>query len=68
MPLNEQTENPQAANFCRHCTDEAGQLKPRADVQRGVASWMTEWQGVSFDVAMKRADHFLRAMPAFATD
>ena len=68
MPLNDQTENSKAKNFCKHCADANGKLLPREQVQKGVAGWMTEWQGVDFETAMKRADHFLKAMPAFAED
>lgn len=68
MPLDEKTENAKSKNFCMHCADANGKVLPREQVQKGVAGWMTEWQGIDFATAMKRADHFLKAMPAFAED
>ena len=55
--------------YCKYCADENGQLKPREEVQRGVAHWFTLWQGnLTEEQAMRRADHYLRSMPAFAED
>ncbi len=67
MPL----ENPEfrsvAENLCKHCTDEKGNLKPRAEVQHGIAEWFKTWQpGLDDAKAMRRADMFMQAMPVWA--
>ncbi len=52
--------------FCRFCSDETGTLKPRAEVQRVIARWFQHWQGaLSDDEAMRRADLYMQALPAW---
>ena len=55
---------------CTHCTDEDGNLNiSREDVQRAVANLFKEWHpNVDDEKAMRRADHYLRAMPRWADD
>lgn len=53
--------------YCRHCCDAKGTLKPRADIQRGIASWFQTWQpNLDEATALKRAGLYMRAMPAWA--
>ena len=53
--------------YCKWCSDEQGNLKPRADVQAGIAHWFGSWQpNVTKEQAMERAGHFMKAMPAWA--
>jgi hypothetical protein len=64
-------ENPEfkgpTADLCKFCTDESGKLKSRAEVQAGVAHWLKMWQpGLDDAKAMRRADLYLQAMPAWA--
>jgi hypothetical protein len=33
-----------AENLCKHCTDEKGNLKPREEIQTGIAQWFKSWQ------------------------
>ncbi len=55
--------------YCKYCTDENGKLKPRTEIQRGIAEWFKSWQGdINDGQAMKRADLFMNAMPAWADD
>ncbi len=54
--------------YCQHCTDAQGNLRPRAEVEQGLASWIAEWQGVCPETAHKRAKQFMRAMPAWAEE
>lgn len=55
--------------YCKYCTDESGNLKPREVIKVGIAEWFKNWQeGLSDDVAMTRAGHFMKAMPAWADD
>lgn len=67
MPINEETRNAVSQIYCRYCTNESGDLKPREAVQAGVCEWLKmfapEPSGVDF---MKRADNYLKAMPAWA--
>ena len=64
MPL---TGNPEArGNFCQYCSDDSGTLKPREEVQAGIAQWLKQWtpdQDVDF---MGRAASYMQAMPAWA--
>lgn len=67
IPLSGDTQGPSDV-YCKYCTDGQGNLLPREVVQKGVAEWMTEWQGVDHDRAMQRADLFMRGLPAWADD
>lgn len=54
-------------DFCRYCVDEHGKLKPREEVQKGIASWLKSWQpNVTDQQAYERAGHYMKAMPAWA--
>lgn len=67
MPLNEQSRRAET-DYCGHCADESGSLQPRAAVQQGIAGWMQGWQGPMEQAeAMRRADLFMQAMPAWQT-
>lgn len=53
--------------YCKLCTDEAGNLKSREEVLKGMACWLKCWQPDLDDAtALKRAEHFMKAMPAWA--
>jgi hypothetical protein len=55
--------------YCKYCTDENGQLKPRDEIQVHISHWLQRWQGeITEESAMRRADYYLRSMPAFAED
>ena len=32
------------ADYCRHCVDEKGAVRPREAVRDGVAGWFLSWQ------------------------
>ena len=67
MPLNMPDAKGASDIYCKYCSDETGQLKPRADVERGIAHWLGSWQpSVDADTALVRARHFMNAMPAWA--
>lgn len=69
MPLDSPGARGPAKEYCKHCTDAKGNLKPRAEVQRGIAMWLSSWQGgLTEEQALKRAEHFMAAMPAWAED
>jgi hypothetical protein len=54
-------------NYCKHCTDKDGVLKPKSVIQQGIAQWIQSWQeGISQEVALKRSEHYMKAMPAWA--
>lgn len=56
-----------AEDYCKHCTDEGGQLKPFDDILLGTAQWLKNWQpDLDEEKAKDRATHYLRAMPAWA--
>jgi hypothetical protein len=55
--------------YCKYCSDEEGNLRPRQEVQQGIAKWVQSWQeGISEEQAMTRADFFMKAMPAWADE
>ena len=66
MPLSPETGR-ENSDFCKFCTDEAGNLYPREVVQKGIAkflaSWAPEKERVDFEA---RAAHYMDAMPAWA--
>lgn len=53
--------------YCKYCTDDKGNLKPREWVREGISQWFLSWQpGITKEIALKRADVFMQAMPAWA--
>lgn len=66
MPLNNEivSKNP---NYCKHCADEAGNLHTREHVMQGIAQFLKMLQpDIDDSTALKRADYYLMAMPAWA--
>jgi hypothetical protein len=56
-----------ADNYCQYCTDAAGKLKSRKEIQQGVATWFKSWQpGLDDKKALARAASYMKAMPAWA--
>jgi hypothetical protein len=54
-------------HYCRYCSDERGQLRPREEVRQILARWLGHWQGeIPPDEAARRADSFMKAMPAWS--
>ena len=55
--------------YCEYCTDAEGNLKPRAEVQQGIAYWL---QTLTPEDAranyLERAGFFIKAMPAWAEE
>lgn len=52
--------------FCRYCADETGRLRPREEVRALIAHWMAGWQGgLSESEALKNADFYMQALPAW---
>jgi hypothetical protein len=66
-PLSGEYKGP-SDKYCKYCTDDAGNLKPREEIREGLAQWMTGWQGTTIEVARKRAEYFMKALPAWADD
>lgn len=66
MPLNDENagKNP---NFCKFCTDEAGNLRSREQVQQGISQFLKMLQPeIDDSTALNRASYYLKAMPAWA--
>ena len=56
-----------AEDYCKHCVDEQGKVRPREAVQAGVVEWFMSWQpGIDRATAANRADFYLKAMPKWA--
>jgi hypothetical protein len=68
MPLEESDLRGEAEKFCTHCTDEDGNVRSREEVRQGLANWIMQWQHVEYETALKRAEHYMKAMPAWADD
>jgi hypothetical protein len=67
MPLFSETGKEIEGNYCQYCTDEKGNLKSKVEVQKGIAGWLQSWspEGNNIDF-MKRAESYLKAMPAWS--
>ena len=58
-----------AEDYCKYCTDEEGNLLDRERIRKGVAGWLKNLDpDISEEVALKRADHYMLSMPAWAED
>ncbi|MCD6494666.1 hypothetical protein J7K60_01290 [Candidatus Bipolaricaulota bacterium] len=69
MPLDSPDAKGPSEIYCKHCTDEAGNLKPRDEIKQGIAWWLKSWQEeITEEQAQERAEHFMQAMPAWAED
>lgn len=61
--------NEAAPNLCGYCVDESGKLKAKEVVQAGVAEWLKSFSPQEGNPDfMKRAEHYLNAMPAWAKE
>jgi len=69
MPLDSKMGTETEGNFCHYCADENGELKPREVVHAGIVEWLKmfapEETNPNFD---KRADNYMKAMPAWVED
>jgi len=66
MPLDIPEAGPVHGDLCGFCSDEKGNLKSRAEVQNGVAAFLESFApGASKAEYLRRADHYLQAMPAW---
>jgi len=53
--------------YCRFCSDAAGQLRSRGDVEEVLARWIQgSRQELSIEEAHRRADRYMRSMPAWS--
>lgn len=67
IPLSVPGVQGPAEHYCAMCADEAGNLKSREEVRRGIAQWLQSRQpNLDEDEAFRRAGHYLKAMPAWA--
>ncbi|MDM7915581.1 MAG: zinc ribbon domain-containing protein [Candidatus Eisenbacteria bacterium] len=65
--LREEHNQGPSDRYCRWCSDEAGRLRPRAEVTRILAGWLQHWQeGLSADQALRRAESYMKLMPAWS--
>ena len=54
-------------NYCKYCLDDNGNLQPRDTIKGGIAQWIKSWQpDISEIEAAKRAEYYMKAMPAWA--
>lgn len=66
-PLSAPSFKGPSEDYCKHCTDEKGNLKSREEIKMGISMWLKSWQpGLDDEKATVRAEHFMKAMPAWA--
>lgn len=54
-------------NHCKYCVDDDGKIKPKEEIQNGIAEWLKGWQpDLNQEKAVARAEHYMKAMPAWA--
>ncbi|MBF0449922.1 MAG: hypothetical protein HQK75_04410 [Candidatus Magnetomorum sp.] len=67
IPINMSEFKGPSNNYCKHCTDKDGVLRPRNDIKKGIALWLQGWQeGLTQEDSLIRAEHYMHAMPAWA--
>ena len=67
IPLAGEDGKDYRTNYCLYCTDENGNLYPKEIVQKGLAKWLQKWAPETGSVDfMKRAESYMKAMPAWA--
>ncbi len=56
-----------AEDYCKYCTDEAGNLRPKEEIKDGITRWLKSWQpDIDNTTATLRAEFMMQAMPAWA--
>jgi Putative zinc ribbon domain len=68
MPLEKATDYALgcvSSQYCTHCTDDKGNLKPYSDVLQGMAGYLVESQGINRDKAQTMAQDLLSRLPAW---
>lgn len=67
MALSPGVAHQKTEKYCQYCVDESGKLKSREECQAGIAHWLQSMtpQDKEADY-MKRADYYLKSMPAWA--
>ncbi|UCF06522.1 MAG: hypothetical protein JSV33_05715 [bacterium] len=66
-PLNMPDFQGPAENYCKYCTDESGNLKPREEILNGVMAWLKSWSpDLDDERARTRAECYMKSMPAWA--
>lgn len=69
IPLDGQIAKEAVENFCNYCVNEKNELKSRSEIQIGVAEWLKSINPSNTDGDfIKRADHYLKSMPAWAEE
>lgn len=67
--LEQEGESIGSHRYCRWCSDGEGNLLPRDEVLGIMTEWFRSWQpGLSSREAERRADLYMRSMPAWADE
>ena len=67
MPITEEVKKQRGGRYCQYCSDESGSLYPKELIRKGVAEWLSSWAPKADQADFeKRAEHYLKAMPAWA--
>lgn len=58
-----------APGFCGYCVDDKGNLKPKQEIQAGIAEWLKSFSPAEGKADFtKRAANYMNAMPAWAEE
>ncbi len=67
MPLTGLDGKNYRGKYCLYCSDEAGNLYPAEVVRKVIAQWLVTISPEEYSADfMKRAEHYMMAMPAWA--
>ena len=67
MPLQSPMAGNVQGDYCGNCLDESGKLNPKEAVQAGIAHWLMSFTpDATMELCLARANHYLKAMPAWA--
>jgi len=66
-PLDDPQFKGNSDRYCRYCLDASGKLVSRQQATQNLIGWFKTWQPpTSDDELTRRAEHYMRSMPAWA--
>jgi hypothetical protein len=68
MPLTGEDGKDFRGDYCTYCTDESGNLKDKSEIRKGIAEWLAIFSPDPRADFMKRAEHYMAAMPEWAQE
>jgi len=55
-------------SYCSYCKNEDGSIADKESIKKGLAGWLKAWSPdeLTDDIALKRAELYMKAMPHWA--